>query len=202
MSMVAPQPELQLTSATQTTPQAREKHLILFPNGFEERIEGILDEIGVPGYSEGPNLMGRGSRGRHFDNEVWPGTTGEIFTAIEAGQAEALMQRLRALDEELQRSSRRRAASSDRSRTCSDSRRSATHTACRDSPRTTPGHQRTLPLRPREWTPVQAGHVAEDKSGAAVSQCRLVKPLLESSKVATRRALKIAPTFASIPAAL
>jgi hypothetical protein len=106
MSMVVLQPESPLTSADQTAPQARELYLILFPGGFEEQIEGILDEIGVPGYSEGPNLVGRGLRGRHFDNQVWPGTTGEIFTAIETGQAEALMQRLRALDDELQRSSR------------------------------------------------------------------------------------------------
>lgn len=104
--MVVPQPQSTLTSEDQTAPQARELYLILFPSGLQEQIEGILDEIGVPGYSEGPDLMGRGSRGRHFDNQVWPGATGEIFTAIETGQAEALMQRLRALDEELQRSSR------------------------------------------------------------------------------------------------
>lgn len=104
--MVVPQPEVQPANATQATSLARELYLILFPTGFEERIEGILDEIGVPGYSEGPNLVGRGSRGPHFDNQVWPGATGEIFTAIEASQAETVMQRLRALDEELQRSSR------------------------------------------------------------------------------------------------
>lgn len=104
--MVVPPPEVQPADPTQATSQARELYLILFPNGFEEQIEGILDEIGAPGYSEGPSLVGRGSRGRHFDNQVWPGATGEIFTAIETGQAEALMQRLRALDEELQRTGR------------------------------------------------------------------------------------------------
>jgi hypothetical protein len=85
----------------------------------------------VPGYSEGPNLVGPGSRGvpspgldnrivigpspnfppktrapRHFENRVFPGASGEIVTAIEARQAEALMRRLRVLDGELQRSSR------------------------------------------------------------------------------------------------
>ena len=129
--MVVPQPESPLSSANRTAPQARELYLILFPNGFEEQIEGILGEISVPGCSEGPNLVGRGLRGvpshgrdsrivigpapnflpktrkpRYVDNQVWPGATGEIFTAIETDQAEALMQRLRALDEELQRSSR------------------------------------------------------------------------------------------------
>ena len=104
--MVVPQAQVQTADPTQATSLARELYLILFPNGFEEQVEAILDEIGAPGYSEGPNLVGRGSRGRHFDNQVWPGATGEIFTAIETGQAEPLMQRLRALDEELQRSSR------------------------------------------------------------------------------------------------
>jgi len=104
--MAVPQPEVQAAISPQAPSLARELYLILFPNGFEEQVEGILDEIGAPGYSEGPNLVGRGSRGRHFDNQVWPGATGEIFTAIETDQAEALMQRLRALDDELQRSSR------------------------------------------------------------------------------------------------
>ena len=81
--MVVPQPEVQPANPTQATSLARELYLILFPNGFEERIESILDEVGVPGYSEGPNLVGRGSRGRHFDSQVWRGTTGQIFTAIE-----------------------------------------------------------------------------------------------------------------------
>ena len=103
--MAVPKPESPLAATNPATPQARELYLILFPSGFEEEIERVLDEIGVPGYSEGPSLMGRGSRGRHFDNQIWPGTTGEIFTAIEKGQAEALMQRLRALDAELQHNS-------------------------------------------------------------------------------------------------
>jgi hypothetical protein len=88
------------------TPESRDLYLILFPGGLEESIIQILDEIGVPGYSEGPNLLGRGTRGRHFDNQIWPGTTGEIFTAISADQGEPLIQRLRLLNDQLQHSSR------------------------------------------------------------------------------------------------
>lgn len=89
----------------ETDDAARVLYLIMYPGGFDERVIKLLEALGVPGYSEGPKLHGRGPRGRHFDNAVWPGQTGEIFTAIPPSQAEPLMQRLRALDSEIRGSS-------------------------------------------------------------------------------------------------
>jgi hypothetical protein len=86
--------------------ELRDLYLIMFPGGFEERVIQVLEAVGVPGYSEGPNLVGRGPRGRHFDNAVWPGSVGEIFSAVEPAQGETLMHWLRALDNELRETSK------------------------------------------------------------------------------------------------
>jgi hypothetical protein len=95
----------QATSPEVQDPESRDLYLILFPTGYEESIIELLDSIGVPGFSEGPELLGRGAHGRHFNNPVWPGSTGEIFTAIDARQGEVLMQHLRMMNDELQRKS-------------------------------------------------------------------------------------------------
>ena len=41
-----------------------------------------LEATGVPGYTEMPKMVGRGRHIRHFDNPVWPGATGAVFTVI------------------------------------------------------------------------------------------------------------------------
>ena len=97
--------ELESMSSEPEGPESRALYLILFPAGLQERIIEVLDRIGVCGYSEGPNLIGRGTRGRHSNKHIWPGATGEIFTAIAPSEGEVLMQRLRTLNDELQRTS-------------------------------------------------------------------------------------------------
>ena len=88
-----------VTAATQPT---RCLYLILFPVHVQERIEAILDDVGVPGYSRTPDVLGRGPRRR----DPWPVASGEIFTAIDAELGKALMQRLTELDVLLQAESR------------------------------------------------------------------------------------------------
>jgi hypothetical protein len=70
------------------TTEARQLYLILFPSTLQERVIAILDAVGVPGYSETSDLVRRGPRGRHFNNPIWPGATGEIFTAVGSDQGE------------------------------------------------------------------------------------------------------------------
>ena len=41
-----------------------------------------LESTGVPGYTEMPKMIGRGRHIRHFDNAVWPGATGCVFTVV------------------------------------------------------------------------------------------------------------------------
>jgi hypothetical protein len=86
--------------------RALELYLILYPKEREETIIQTLEAIGVPGYTEFPKLIGRGRRVRHFDNPIWPGATGAVFTVIGAEQAPALVGPFRRLNRELEVRSR------------------------------------------------------------------------------------------------
>ena len=62
---------------------ALEMYLILYPKELEDEIIDTLEATGVPGYTEMPKMVGRGRHIRHFDNAVWPGATGCIFTVVQ-----------------------------------------------------------------------------------------------------------------------
>ncbi len=68
---------------------AREMFLILYPKELEDEILAALESTGVPGYTEMPKMVGRGRHIRHFDNAVWPGATGCIFTVLSDSEARA-----------------------------------------------------------------------------------------------------------------
>ena len=66
---------------------ALEMYLILYPKELEEEVIELLEAAGVPGYTEMPKMIGRGRRVKHFDNPVWPGATGALFTVLEPEEA-------------------------------------------------------------------------------------------------------------------
>ena len=59
---------------------AREFYLILYPKELEDEVIQSLESTGVPGYTEMPKMIGRGRHTKHFDNAVWPGATGAVFS--------------------------------------------------------------------------------------------------------------------------
>jgi hypothetical protein len=65
-------------------------YVILYPDSNEEEVVQILDSVGVPGYTETRKVVGRGRRGRHFDNSIWPGADGMIFVVVGPTHARAL----------------------------------------------------------------------------------------------------------------
>ena len=67
----------------------RELYLILYPKELEDEIIETLEATGVPGYTEMPKMVGRGRHVKHFDNPVWPGATGCVFTVLTQQQARA-----------------------------------------------------------------------------------------------------------------
>src|SRR5215471_21070207 len=69
----------------------REMYLILYPKELEDEILQALESTGVPGYTEMPKMVGRGRHIKHFDNAVWPGATGCIFTVITPSEARATL---------------------------------------------------------------------------------------------------------------
>jgi hypothetical protein len=69
--------------------ESRELYLILYPKELEDEIIQTLEATGVPGYTEMPKMIGRGRHIRHFDNPVWPGATGCVFTVLAPSEAQA-----------------------------------------------------------------------------------------------------------------
>jgi hypothetical protein len=65
----------------------QEMYLILYPKELEDEILQALESTGVPGYTEMPKMVGRGRHIKHFDNAVWPGATGCIFTVLDPDEA-------------------------------------------------------------------------------------------------------------------
>ncbi len=62
-------------------------YLILYPKELEDEVIQTLEAAGVPGYTEMPKMLGRGRSVRHFDNAVWPGATGGVFTVVAPAEA-------------------------------------------------------------------------------------------------------------------
>ena len=69
--------------------QTREMYLILYPKELEDEVIEALESTGVPGYTEMPKMVGRGRHTRHFDNPVWPGATGCIFSVLTPAEAQS-----------------------------------------------------------------------------------------------------------------
>jgi hypothetical protein len=68
--------------------ESLELYLILYPKELEDEIIETLEATGVPGYTEMPKMIGRGRHVRHFDNSVWPGATGCVFTVLSSSDAQ------------------------------------------------------------------------------------------------------------------
>jgi len=90
--------DLELLQSAPRRDDARTFCLVLFPAHYGEQVEAILDSVGVPGYSRTHDVVGRGPRGHHFDNAVWPDATGEIFTIVNDECAHELARQLTALN--------------------------------------------------------------------------------------------------------
>ena len=67
--------------------KAREMYMILYPKELEDEVIQTLESTEVPGYTEMPKMIGRGRHVRHFDNAVWPGATGCVFTVVTPEEA-------------------------------------------------------------------------------------------------------------------
>jgi hypothetical protein len=95
-----------LAHSAATSTAEKELYLILYPQELEPEIIQTLEDCGVPGYSEFPKLTGRGQHHRRFDNTVWPGATGAVFTVVSPEQAEALVPPFRELNRVMKERSR------------------------------------------------------------------------------------------------
>ena len=72
--------------------------MIMVDSNHQEDVEKILDANGVAGYTELPNVLGKGQSGRKFGNRAFPGSNTLYFTVVGGEAYEALRAELKALD--------------------------------------------------------------------------------------------------------
>jgi len=97
-----PKPDQEMRTDPAAGRERMELYLILYAKELEDEVIQLLETAEVPGYTEFPKLIGRGRRIAHFDNPVWPGATGAVFTVIHPEQAPGLEQRFQAYSEEVE----------------------------------------------------------------------------------------------------
>ena len=66
--------------------------MVVFNISIEDEVKEIIDKHGAVCFTQWPRLLGVGqSTGARFDNSVWPGANGALFTVLEDEKARRLM---------------------------------------------------------------------------------------------------------------
>ena len=73
--------------------------MIMVDSNHQEDVEKILDAHDVSGYTELPNVLGKGKSGRKLGSRAFPGSNTLYFTAVGGNTCETLCADLKALDE-------------------------------------------------------------------------------------------------------
>ena len=73
--------------------------LILVDSNHRGDVERILETQGIPGYTELPNVLGKGETGRKLGNRAFPGSNTLYLSAIAGDTCETLCDELKALRE-------------------------------------------------------------------------------------------------------
>ena len=73
--------------------------MIMVDSNHKEDVEKILDAHDVPGYTELPNVLGKGKSGRKFGSRAFPGSNHLYFTAVGGNICHTLCADLKTLDE-------------------------------------------------------------------------------------------------------
>ena len=73
--------------------------MIVVDANHHEDVEKILDKHQVPGFSELPNVLGKGQTGRKLGSRAFPGSSTLYFTAVDGDLCRPLCSDLKALSE-------------------------------------------------------------------------------------------------------
>jgi hypothetical protein len=73
--------------------------MILVDSENQEEVERLLEEHEVPGFTELPNVLGKGVSGKKFGSRAFPGSNTLYFTAVDGNICQTLCGELKALDE-------------------------------------------------------------------------------------------------------
>ncbi len=75
---------------------------IVYNQAHTEKVEFVLDSLGISGYSEWNNMKGRGSRGGvpHLGTHTWPEVNSGILTVVDDEKVGQLIDAVRKMDEQ------------------------------------------------------------------------------------------------------
>ncbi len=71
--------------------------VMIVDSDHDEDIERLFEKCDIPGYSEIPNVLGKGTTGRKLGNRAFPGSSTLYFVALEDHCIEQLREELTAL---------------------------------------------------------------------------------------------------------
>jgi hypothetical protein len=73
--------------------------MIVVDSNHQADVEKILEHHNVPGYTELPNVLGKGQTGRKFGNRAFPGSSTLYFTALDGDICKTLCADLKDLND-------------------------------------------------------------------------------------------------------
>ena len=73
--------------------------MILVDSNHQKDVEKLLENHEVPGFTELPNVLGKGVSGRKFGSRAFPGSNTMYFAAVDGTICQTLCRELKALDE-------------------------------------------------------------------------------------------------------
>ncbi|MCS7001368.1 MAG: hypothetical protein NZ518_00825 [Dehalococcoidia bacterium] len=56
--------------------------MVVFPEAAETDVRQVIEQSGVPGWTQVRNLVGSGVSGPHLGTPIWPGHNAAFFTAV------------------------------------------------------------------------------------------------------------------------
>ncbi|MBP7076799.1 MAG: hypothetical protein KBB11_07105 [Bacteroidales bacterium] len=73
---------------------------IVYNMALTDKVEYMIDVLGIRGYSQWSNMQGRGSEtgDPHYGNHTWPEINSAILTIVEDNQVEKILQKVKNLD--------------------------------------------------------------------------------------------------------
>ena len=74
--------------------------MMIYNQAHTERVEYLLDKLGVKGYSLWENVQGRGSNTGvpHLGTHAWPEINKSVLTVIDDDQVDPLLEKVKKID--------------------------------------------------------------------------------------------------------
>jgi hypothetical protein len=73
--------------------------MIVVDSNHQRDVEKILEDHDVPGFTEIPNVLGKGQTGRKMGSRAFPGSSTLYFTAVDGDICKTLCRDLEVLNE-------------------------------------------------------------------------------------------------------